>query len=435
MTGIFAKLRSLTIATQIGVLVVTALLIANACFFALYPLLRPTSEARTTTARLIFVAKLVGAAASPAQRAEIIRITRADIPGLKAGEMPVGARPLKRGPQAEDIRAELGNGFTGFELPPKVPELPHGIAIRFPDGTALMAPNAQPPGVSGQTRRLVVTVVSLASVVTLLSIWAARALTAPLKRFADAAERFTLGRADEPLPECGPREVVQAARAFNGMRERIQRMVEDRARMLAAISHDLRTPIARLRLRAEAVEPVTLRQQVIRDLDTMQAMARATLSFLRDQVTRGTLSTIDLPSLIQTVCDGFGDAGQEVAFEAPTHIRVKADSDQLSRAISNLIENGLKFGSSVIITVRERSDGIVDIDVQDDGPGIPEAEKLRVLEPFYRSDHARSLNGQDSFGLGLSISRLVAEAHSGSLTLHDAKPSGLIARLTLPKVH
>jgi signal transduction histidine kinase len=432
----FEKLRSQTITTQIAVLVVTALVIAHVVIgiavFALYPRPNPMSSPGAAMIRLGFVAKLLDAASSPDQRAEIMRIGRAEIPELEVGELPQSARHAMHGPQAEDIRSQLGGRLGVFEVVPDGPGRLPRIAIRFPDGSALMAPLAPPRGFAGPRLALIVALAFLACAVTLLSIWATGALTAPLTRFADAAERFTLGRADAPLPERGPREIVRAARAFNEMRERIQRLVEDRTRMLAAISHDLRTPITRLRLRAEEIKPVPLRMQVIRDLDTMQAIANAALSFLRDQATRGTQGKIDLPSLIQAVCDGFSDAGREIAFDGPAHLNVTGDPDQLARAIINLVENGLKFGKSVTIKMHAKQDRAVDIDVQDDGPGIPDAEKLQVLEPFYRGDHARTLNGPDSFGLGLSISRVIAEAHSGSLSLHDAEPTGLTARLTLP---
>jgi signal transduction histidine kinase len=121
-----------------------------------------------------------------------------------------------------------------------------------------------------------------------------------------------------------------------------------------------------------------------------------------------------------------------VVFEGASHLYVDGDPEQLARAVTNLVENGFKFGNTVTITLRARENRAVDIDVCDDGPGIPDGEKRRVLEPFYRRDYARGLNSNDSFGLGLSISLVIAEAHSGLLTLHDAAPTGLIARLTLP---
>ena len=134
-----------------------------------------------------------------------------------------------------------------------------------------------------------------------------------------------------------------------------------------------------------------------------------------------------MPSLVQTVCDGFGDIGHDVACSGPAHLYVDCDPDQIARAVTNLVENGLKFGRCVSVDLRVPGDRTVAIEVRDDGPGIPDAEKRKVLEPFYRGDHARSLDGreglQPSFGLGLSISGAIAEAHNGALTLHDAQPT------------
>lgn len=435
MSGLFERLWPQRITTQIAVLVVTSLFIAHvvitAAVFALYPRHNPMSGPWADMTRLGFVAKLLDGASSPDQRAEILRVARAEMPELELGELPQDAGRPMHGPQAEDIRSQLGDRFAVFEVGPVGPGRPPRIAVRLPGGQALMTPLAPPPSFRGPSPALIATIVFLACAVALLSVWAARTLTAPLTRFADAAERFTLGRADARLPERGPKEIVRMARALNGMRDRIRRLVEDRARMLAAISHDLRTPITRLRLRAEDIEPEPLRTQVIRDLEAMQIMVHSALSFLRDQATTGTHVRGDLSSLVQTICDGFGDTGREVGFSGPQQVYVDGDPDQLGRAITNLIENGLKFGTSVTVKLHV-TDRMVHIDVQDDGPGIPEAEKSRVLEPFYRGDQARSLDGQHSFGLGLSISRAIAEAHQGSLSLHDAQPTGLVARLTLP---
>jgi signal transduction histidine kinase len=437
VSGVFERLRSLPVTTQVATLVAAALAIAHvvigAAVFALYPrhdLMGPPPGAAIF--RLCFVAKLLDIAASPDQRAEILRIAHGEIPDLWIGELPRIVRKPLHGPAREDARSCLGEGLGVFDAPPDGPASRPRIAIQLHDGSAITAPFGPPPRFLDPGPGLTIAIAFLACAVVLLSIWATRTLTAPLTQFAEAAERFTLGRTDEPLPERGPREIVRAAQAFNGMSERIQGMVRERAHMLAAVSHDLRTPITRLRLRAEEIEQPSLKKQVIRDLDTMRSMVHAALSFLRDRESRGKHARIDLPSLIQTVCDDCADTGRDVIFEGPSHLYVNGDPDQLARAITNLIENGLKFGTAVVVTLGARQDRAVEIDVRDDGPGIPDNEKHRVLEPFYRSDHARGLNSHDSFGLGLSISQVIAEAHGGSLSLHDATPAGLIARLTLP---
>jgi signal transduction histidine kinase len=428
------KLRSLRITTQMTVLVVAALacayVILGFAIFTLYP--RPETEAPPRVPpQLEFIARLLVATADAGHRAEIVRMAREQIPELEIGALPPGIRHIFRAPHPDHSTSNIHDPFKALELALEGTER-RLLAVQLGDGTAIMAPFVPPRRPSGPGALLIGTVIFLICMVVLISVWATHSLTAPLRRFADAAERFTLGRNDATLPEKGPAEIVSAARAFNQMRERIQRMVEDRAQMLAAVSHDLRTPITRLRLRAEEIDSSSLRRQIIRDLDTMQNMIRGALSFLRDQTMRVRQTRIDLTSLVQTVCDDCADAGHEVLFEPSGHAYVMGDPEQLARAITNLVENGLKFGQTVSITLTSNVDCTIDIDVRDDGPGIADGEKSRVLEPFFRGDHARNLNSQEGFGLGLSISRVIAEAHSGSLSLHDAEPHGLIARLSLP---
>jgi signal transduction histidine kinase len=431
-----ARLWPQRITTQVVLLVVTSLIIAHVAItvvvFSLYPRPNLSSGPGSYLTKLVYTAKLLNLASGPDQRVAILQLARAEMPGLLFGPVEKDALPGAVGPIAADLQAQLGSDFTVFETGAAGTQQSR-IVIRLPDGSGVSAPFPAPRGLGGPTVPTIITIVFLACVIALLSVWAARTLTAPLSQFADAAERFTLGRTDAPLLERGPREIVRTARALNGMRDRIQRMVEDRAQMLAAISHDLRTPITRLRLRAEEIEPESLRIRVIRDLETMQAMTHAALSFLRDQATTSAHVQVDLTSLVQTVCNSFEDIGHRVGFNGLQHIYVNGDPDQLGRAITNLVENGLKFGTTVSILLYTKDD-TVELDVQDDGPGIINGEKLLVMEPFYKSDVSRDLNQQDSFGLGLSIARAIAAAHQGTLSLHDALSTGLIARLTLPLV-
>jgi signal transduction histidine kinase len=439
VTRFLKKLLPQRIASQIAALVVTSLVLAHVVTTLTIFLLNPhpnfMNSPGATTTRLAFTAKLLDATSNPDARADILRAAREGFPGMELREPgKFEGRPADD-PFLRDLQTDLGYGFKvfGSRLRDSTDRAPK-IGIQLPNGETLLAPLPGPsPGPRGPTPALIGTLVFLASAIALLSLWAAKTLTAPLTRFADAAERFTLGRSDAPLPERGPKEIVRAARALNGMRDRIQRLVEDRARMLAAVGHDLRTPITRLRLRAEDIAQEPLRKDVVRDLETMQNMVHSALSFLRDQATKSALVTIDLPSVVQTICDGFGDLGRNVAFDGPSHLYVEGDPDQLARAVTNLVENGLKFATSVTVRLAAGSAGDVHIEVEDDGPGIPESEKQRVLEPFYRGDSARSLNGHDSFGLGLSISRVIVEAHNGTLELRDAEPRGLLVRLTLPR--
>jgi len=252
-----------------------------------------------------------------------------------------------------------------------------------------------------------------------------------LMRFADAAERFTGDRLEEPLSDTGPQEIRRVARALNEMRSRVRHLVEQRTLMLAAVSHDLRTPVTRLRLRAEEIEPAELRQKILRDLGTMQSVIQSALWFLRGDAYCAQRVRVDMSSLLQTVCDGFVDMGGAVSFTGPPHLTVQGDPEQLTRAITNLVDNGLKFGNSVVVRLKAASSGIV-VEVEDNGPGILDAEKKLATEPFYRGDASRNLADLDSFGLGLSVARSITEGHGGKLSLLDAEPGGLLAKLTLP---
>lgn len=309
------------------------------------------------------------------------------------------------------------------------------VAVTLRDGavvTGLVQKIGRPPGPPSPVAIVAATLAFVALMLTVLLWWATRGLTAPLSRFAHAAACFSLDRDAAPLPEKGSYEVRTAACAFNRMQARIRRMVEDRTRMVAAVSHDLRTPITRMRLRAEFIEDETTRAQMLRDLDQMSAMIHAALSYLRDGQTAEGRCLMDLASLLQTICDEFADIGHAVSYEGPDHLVAAVRSDEISRAVTNLIENGVKWGTRVVVRLRAASPDAAEIEVADDGPGIPDTDKKAMLKPFARGDAARGMNGPCGFGLGLSIARAIAEAHDGELTLHDAQPSGLVARIRLP---
>jgi signal transduction histidine kinase len=267
---------------------------------------------------------------------------------------------------------------------------------------------------------------------TLLGLWAARMLAEPLSSFARTAEEFSLSGTATPLPERGPEEIRAVARALNRMRERITALIDDRTRMLAAISHDLRTPITRLRLRSEFIEDEGNRRHMLRDLDQMRAMLEAVLSFLRDDRRLEALTLTDIATTLQLIADQFADIGHLVTYQGPSHAMAMARPDDLHRAVTNLVENAVKFGGEASITLVMSKNGAV-IDVADDGPGISDAQKSAMLQPFVRGDDARNMDHEAAgFGLGLSIARAIALAHGGELTLRDRQPQGLIVRITLP---
>ncbi|TCU69393.1 signal transduction histidine kinase [Bradyrhizobium sp. R2.2-H] len=273
------------------------------------------------------------------------------------------------------------------------------------------------------------TLLFLVASVTLLGVWAGRALSSPLSAFARAAEDFSLNRSSEPLPENGPEEIRSAARALNRMRERVTALMNDRTRMLAAISHDLRTPITRLRLRSEYIEDPAQRTQTVRDLDQMQSMLESVLSLLRSEsAARPTL--VDVAALLQMVCDQFSDSGYAVHYLGPDRAAFIVRPDEIIRAVTNLVENATRFGTEVRVELLISGNQII-IDVVDDGPGIPDERKAAMLEPFVRGEEARTMDETAGFGLGLSITQAIVTAHDGRLLLLDNEPRGLRVRLLL----
>jgi signal transduction histidine kinase len=222
----------------------------------------------------------------------------------------------------------------------------------------------------------------------------------------------------------------QAAGAFNRMQERVLRLIEDRTRMLMAISHNLRTPLTRLGLRVEELAEDAPRRRMREDIALMDASIASAISYVREGGATEALETADLPSLVETICDQFEDAGHPIVYEGPRHLAVRCLPLALERALVNLVDNAVKFGSSVTVRLAATGVGDVSIEVEDDGPGIPDVEKPRVLEPVYRTDAARQNVG--GFGLGLAITLAVARHHAGTLTLHDRVPHGLRARLSTP---
>jgi signal transduction histidine kinase len=442
MTAFFSRIVPKRIAGQIALLVITSIVLAHAVAFAtiilLWPRPAPPEIPWAKLAQLAYTAKLLDAAPGGEIRAGIVEAAHRSFPSRSYSEAASGGPPEAAGeatPILQALQDAVGDRFTvstgllHFDLDGRERVI---ARIRLPDGSSVSAslPNSfGPPGPRGAV--LVGTLV-MASTLALLSLWAAKRLAAPLTRFAEAANQFTVDGLHHELREEGPFEIERAARALNEMRARIKSLVDDRTRMLAAVGHDLRTPITRLLLRAEDIVDPALRRQFIADLRNLGGMLESALSFLREQSVRSEVVKTDLSSLLQSVCDNFADVGARVDFVGPLRCPVDCDPDQIARAMTNLIENAVKFGRSAIVRLKSATAHTIEIEVEDNGPGIPDAEKEKVFEPFYRADAARRSNERGGFGLGLSIARAIAKAHGGSLILTDATPSGLIARFSFP---
>ena len=273
-------------------------------------------------------------------------------------------------------------------------------------------------------------IVLATAMVLAFSAWAVRRATAPLALFARAAERLGTDVGTPALAEEGPREVRRAAAAFNEMQRRLGRFIRDRTQMLAAVSHDLRTPITRLRLRAEFVEDVEQRNKMLADLEQMESMISATLAFARDDFTEEPRKPFDLGVLLQDLCDAAADAGHAAAYEGAPHFAYGGRPMALKRVFTNLIDNAIMYGGSAKVTSTAGADAVT-VTVEDDGPGIVEGEMEKVFAPFYRVDPSRSRESGGT-GLGLAVVRSVVRGHGGDVVLANRDQGGLRAIVTLP---
>lgn len=270
-----------------------------------------------------------------------------------------------------------------------------------------------------------------------LIFWAVFHLIAPVRTMAEAAEQLGRDIANAPaLPEGGPTEIATAAVAFNTMAARIRRFVEDRTFLLTAIGHDLRTPITRLKLRAEFLEDEAQRQKFLDDLDELEAMLASTLAFGRDVAQAEAAVPIDLATLLRTVIDETADiapdCAEALAYAGPDHVTLRGRPLALKRAFANLIGNAVKYGDAARVTLRDAGHHTLRIDIEDDGPGVPPGELERVFEPFRRVENSRNRETGGT-GLGLAIARNAIRAHGGDITLANRpRGKGLVASVYLP---
>ena len=266
--------------------------------------------------------------------------------------------------------------------------------------------------------------------ILVVSFWAVHRMTRPLRRFADAAERIGLDVRSPPLPERGSRELRNATRAFNQMQERLRRFVDDRTMMLAAISHDLRTMLTRLKLRAEFIEDSEQQNKAIADLDEMQAMLDSTLAFARDDAADELRTLTDLAALIGSLCDDIADTGAAVTCTGPDKLPYNCAPGAIKRAVDNIVTNAVKYGDCARISLSTDAERI-EITVQDSGPGITAAQREDVFRPFYRLEESRNRETGGS-GLGLAVARSIVRRHGGDILLEDGPDGGLLARILLP---
>jgi signal transduction histidine kinase len=305
-------------------------------------------------------------------------------------------------------------------------------AVRLRDGTWITAESTEPARTTNFFARMLRNLLVVDAAMLVLCFFAVRQVARPLSVLAQAAEELGSNIDRPPLPERGATELAQASRALNVMQDRLKRHVQTRMEALAAMSHDLKTPITRMRLRAELLDDPQLKAKFVKDFDSLQEMVTSTLEQMRGLGDGGEhLRPIDVSALISSLKEDAEEAGHQVTVHGNARTPVMGRSRALRRCLQNLLDNALAYGRHADITVRDEG-GVVDIAVSDDGPGIPEAEMEKVFEPFYRVEGSRNRNSGGS-GLGLSIARNIAQAHGGSVRLRNRAEGGLEATLRLPR--
>jgi signal transduction histidine kinase len=309
------------------------------------------------------------------------------------------------------------------------------VQVRLRDGTPVTFDSYLSPQDQSIPLRLALTLVVLLGTVLVLSLVAVRWLTGPLSALATAAEELGRDIDRPPLPESGPLEVRRAARAFNTMQQRLSRFIADRTRILTAMSHDLKTPLTRLRLRSEMLDDPGVRGKIAKDLDEMQSMVTQTLDYLRHASSGEAVQLIDVSALLESLQADYRDTGGAVEIEggaAQPAVQPYAGRPlALRRCLANLLDNAIRYGKRAVVRIEDDAREIT-IRVLDEGPGIPEAELEQAFEPFFRGEASRSRETGGT-GLGLGIARNIARAHGGELVLKNRPTGGLEAILSLPR--
>ncbi|WP_367196685.1 ATP-binding protein [Amorphus sp. 3PC139-8] len=306
----------------------------------------------------------------------------------------------------------------------------YGYRTQLDDGRWLNAAFYQHDKGGLWTSRSLMSLGFTALMLALIGVFIARRIARPLRNLATSAEAFGRGQNLPPLSEDGPEEIKRTAQSFNRMQCRLQRFVEDRTKMLAAIGHDLRTPLTSLRLRAEFVNDDDIQRKMISTIDELQSMTEAAISFARGESVREETRVIDLEALVGSICDDQSDLGHPVRHVEGAKTKYRCRPDNLRRAIRNLVENAVRYGGEANVYLRHTASA-VDIIVEDRGPGIPDDMMEKVFEPFVRLETSRNRQ-TGGIGLGLSVVRAAARQHGGDISFANGA-AGMQAVISLPR--
>ncbi len=373
-----------------------------------------------------------------------VRVDLSGQPNLYGGPPPGDRSPWDRPPRDDQFSGREREGRErdwhddddeghdddfGSGLSPRLIGLT--ISVQLADRRWLNAQSALPVSAPLWALPSLVSTVLMAAALILIVVFMIRRITRPMDNLAVAAGRLGRGESVEDVPEEGPLDVRHAIRAFNAMNQRLDRFVRDRTQMLAAISHDLRTPITVLRLRAEFVEDAEARRKILETLDEMQQMAEAALAFAREEATREPTRAVDLAALIDSVCDDLVELGQHVTFAEAARLPFACRPVALKRALRNLIENAVTYGAGARVAL-EHDGGGPRVIIDDDGPGIPSESIETVFQPFVRLEESRNVE-TGGIGLGMAIARSIVRGHGGEIDLENRPEGGLRVAVRLPK--
>lgn len=349
--------------------------------------------------------------------------------------LPIGGEPVKAG-RVPVLHQLLGDDrniqvFNPADWPSDNPRARYAALVQLKDGSWLsFSPPERSWGVDIGTR--IAVIIALGLIATLLVAWiATRQLAKPLQRFANAARRFGGDLRAPPIKIEGPDEIRQVIVAFNTMQAQIQHFIGERTHMLASISHDLRAPLTRMRLRSEFMEDLDHQGKLIRDIEEMQSMINAALAFFREDTRPEQRTAFDLSELLHTIVDDYRDQHIAIDYDGPARLVYEGRPLGIKRVIVNLLENAEKYAQHPRIEL-SADERLIRIDVSDEGPGIPEESLQRVFDPFFRLEASRNRH-TGGVGLGLSAARAIVREQGGELTLSNRSGGGLLARVELPQ--
>lgn len=368
-----------------------------------------------------------GADASPDAAAFLRRVARELERPVEMQVLSIRRAPLRPG----EHRPFAPHGPRGEgPVPPR-----HLILVsaqaRLADGAVLTFRHALPEPARDWPLRALALLALIVAVVALISGWAVRRLTRPLAALADAADGLARNLDQPPLPETGPQEVARAARSFNAMQRALKAHLETRAQALAGVSHDLRLPLTRLRLRLEQLPEHETRAAMQRDLEEMETMVGGTLDFLRAGADTGQMVKLNLVALLEGLAEDAEASGAKVSLRG-TAAPIMGRPQALRRCLANLIDNACRYGGGTVDVTLADGPAAVEIRIEDRGPGIPEAERERVFEPYVRLEASRARHTGGA-GLGLAIARAVARAHGGEVRLEARAGGGTTAVVMLAR--